>query len=1425
IGRPVANKRIYVLDSDGNPVPPGVVGELWVGGIGVARGYLNRPDLTAERFWPDPFAGEPGARAYRTGDLVRWLPDGEIDFVGRNDFQVKIRGFRIELGEIESALAGHPDVEAAVVLAREGRLVAYVVGGGPELRAYLKERLPDYMVPSGWIFLSALPLTPNDKVDREALLRLAPQTDLAREESIAPRTPVEEGLAGIFASLLGAGRVGVRDDFFSLGGHSLLATQVLSRVRQAFGVELPVRALFEASTVELLAGRIEAERRPAGPEAPAPQAFARKEGEPLPLSFSQERLWFLNRLEAGSAAYNLPTVFRLSGPLQTVALAAAVGELVRRHEALRTVFAEVDGGPVQIVRPFASRGLSVIDLAGLPGPAGEAEAVRLEAEDARRPFDLGEGPLLRTALLALGEGEHRLLLDAHHIISDGWSIGVMVRELAALYPAFATGEPSPLPEPALQYADFAAWQRRWLSFEEQLSWWRERLAGRPAGLELPADRPRPAVRTFRGAVELMPLSDGDLEERLAALGSRRGATRFMVLLAAFEALLHRYTGEEDVLVGTPIANRNRAEIEGVVGFFANTLVLRTDLSGDPRFEELLDRVRETALSAYAHQDLPFEKLVEALLPERDLSRSPLFQILFVVQDDPARGRELAPGLALAVDEVETGTSKFDLTLGFVESAGRLTMLAEHNTDLFDRETVRRFLGHLRILARAIASDPAAPVSSLPLLTPEERRQLVAWNDAAPPGEEGLLHERFLAQAERTPEAVALIVGDERISYAELRRRSGALAARLQTLGVGPEVPVGIRLGRSADLVVAMLATLEAGGFYVPLDPAYPAERLDFLVKDSGAAVILTDGAAVGVGAQPAAPLQTVGARNLAYLIYTSGSTGRPKGVAIEHRSAALFVRWAREVFSPEELSGVLASTSVTFDLSVFEIFVPLSFGGTVILAENALALPRLPARDEVRLINTVPSALAELLEGDGLPPSLVTVNLAGEALPRSLADRVYARPGIERLYNLYGPSEDTTYSTFALIERRSDRQPAIGRPVEATRAWVVDRRLDLGPVGVPGELLLGGGGLARGYLGRPELTAERFIPDPFASEPGARLYRTGDLARQRPDGALDYLGRIDHQVKVRGFRIELGEIESALGGHPAVAAAAVLAIDEPAGGKRLAGYVVPREGQGGPDLAAELRTALSRSLPAHMVPTAWAFLEALPLTPNGKVDRRALSGIAPEAPRSSGPEPPRTPTEEALAGIWAGVLGVDSPGVRDNFFSLGGHSLLAARVLARVRQVFGVDLELRSVFERPTVEGLAERIAGAGPRAGGPEAPAVTLARREGQPLPLSFSQERLWFLDQLQPGSPLYNLAVADRLTGALSVPALAASLREIVRRHEALRTTFAEVEGAPAQIVSSLLPRGLPVVDLSGLPEPERAAEAARIESEEARRPFDLA
>ncbi|AUX29428.1 MULTISPECIES: non-ribosomal peptide synthetase/type I polyketide synthase [Sorangium] len=1449
IGRPIDDTRVYLLDARLQPVPVGAAGELCTAGDGLARGYLHDDALTAARFVPDPFSSEPGARLYRTGDLCRYRPDGLIEFLGRADHQVKIRGHRVELGEIEVALGRHPAVRAAAVVAHEDvagekRLVAYLVAredavpAATELLAHLRETLPEPMLPTAFVWLAAMPLGPSGKVDRGAL----PAPSTAQDGGfVAPRTQAEQLIADIWAEVLGHARVGSSDSFFALGGHSLSAMQVASRLRSAFGVELSLRALLEGPTVAELRGHIEAAQR-RGVPAPPPIERAGREGE-LPLSFAQQRLWFLDQLEPNSPLYNLPAAVRLTGWLDVAVLERSLCEIVRRHEVLRTRFSSASGKARQVIESEVGFALPVIDLGALPTSAQDAEIRRRAQDEAAHPFSLGEVPLFRAALLRISDTAHVLLWTMHHILCDGWSMGVFVRELSTLYSAFSAGRPSPLPELPIQVADHALWQRRWLSgevLEAQLAYWTRQLGRALPVLELPTDRPRPAVQSHRGASLPVELPS-ELCAALRDLSRRQGVTLFMTLLATFEVLLSRYAGQDDIVVGTPVAGRTQGETEGLIGLFANTLVLRSDLSGEPTFIELLRRVREVTLDAYAHQAVPFEKLVEELAPVRDLSRSPLFQVMFAFENTPPPAASLGD-VSLTPLWVESATAKFDLTLSLQESEGVIRGELEYATDLFDAATAARMARHFQTLLEGISLSPERSISDLPLITAAERHQLVSeWNDTRVSyPEDTCIHELFEARAEERPDAAAVVSGQRALSYRELNQRANRLAHHLRSLGVGAEVRVGICVERSLEMVIGLLGILKAGGAYVPLDPAYPQERLAFMLEDSGATVLITDErlhgalpapscsrvlleAAQAQGGRESAenPRCHVAPSDLAYVIYTSGSTGRPKGVAIEHRSAVAFLHWVQQVFSPDELAGVLASTSLCFDLSIFEVFGALSAGGTVIVARDAMELPSLPGRDAVTLINTVPSAMAELLRMGALPPSARTVNLAGETLDSALAQRVHAVPTVERLYNLYGPTEATTYATISLVGRGSRLPPSIGRPIANTRVYVLDARLEPVPVGVYGELYVGGAGLSRGYLGRPELSAERFVRDPFSPTPGARMYRTGDVARFRPTGELELSGRLDHQIKLRGYRIELGEIEAALRRHPAVRDAVAMARHDDGGDRRLVAYVVAREGEA--TSIAMLRDHLRRLLPEPMVPSAFAWIEALPLTPSGKVDRNALPAPSRTRPEEGDFVAPRTPPEELLAGLFADVLGRDRVSVLDSFFELGGHSLSATQLLSRLRASFAVELPLRALFETPTVSGLCERVESAR-RSGAPLGPPIEQGRRDGE-LPLSFAQQRLWFLDQLEPNNPTYIIPAALRLDGPLDAQALERSLREIVRRHEALRTSFPVNDGRARQAIAPEPSLTLPVVDLGEIPAPAQEAEVRRRAEADARLPFSLA
>ncbi|WP_329168719.1 non-ribosomal peptide synthase/polyketide synthase [Streptomyces sp. NBC_01267] len=1402
IGRPIANCRVYVLDSMLRPVAPGVLGELYLAGAGLARGYLDRPGLSAGRFVADPF-GPAGARMYRTGDLVRWRADGELEFAGRVDHQVKVRGFRIEPGEIEAELTAHPDVSQVAVLAREDRIVAYVVPSdstgvsAAALAAYLRDRVPEYLVPSAFVLLDALPLTPNGKLDRAALPAPEPGTTAGGR---APRTPQEQILCELFAEVLGLARVWVDEDFFALGGHSLLATRLVSRVRATLGVELELRALFRTPTPAGLAAGL----HDAGT---ARQALVpRPRRELMPLSFAQRRLWFLQQFGAPSATYHMPLALRLSGDLDRAALSAALVDVVTRHETLRTVFPHAGGIPYQRVLDTTEVALPLAVRT-----AGETEVPALLREAAVRGFDLTSEVPLRAELFALAPDEHVLLLVMHHIVGDGWSMGPLARDLAAAYATRQDGGAPAWPSLPVTYGDYTLWQHEILGdeddadsvFARQVAYWTQTLAGLPEQLQLPTDRPRPAAISYSG--DLLELRiDAELHTALVELARRSGATLFMVLQAALAALYTRLGAGTDIPIGSPIAGRTDEALDDLVGFFVNTLVLRTDTSGDPSFAELLGRVRETALSAYAHQDVPFEHLVEALNPSRSLSHHPLFQTGLAVQNAPGGDFEL-PGLQVSGMDVLTGTARLDLTFGFVEEYGPdgapagLSGAVEYSTDLFDRSTVEVMAARWTRLLAEVAAAPDRPIGGIDLLSAEERDDLLpAVEDGAAAG--ASLPELFAAQVAAVPGAVALVCGGVELSYGELDVRANRFAHALIARGVGPEQVVAVSLPRSVESVVAVLGVLKAGAAYLPVDPAYPRSRIAFMLDDARPAVVVDDPAMVVGGDWPDTdPGVALDVRHPAYVIYTSGSTGRPKGVVVSHTGVSGLVAAQVDRLGVAPGSRVLQFASPSFDASFWDLCSALLTGAALVLAPAETPLEALTdLRFSVTHVTLPPSALAAL---DGTELTATTLVVAGEACSPELVQRW--APG-RRMINAYGPTETTVCATMSDPLSPGSGVPPIGRPVAGFRTYVLDERLSVVPPGVAGELYVAGPGLARGYLDRPGLTAGRFTACPFGPA-GARMYRTGDLVRRRPDGELEYVGRADQQVKVRGFRVEPGEVEAALAEHPAVAQAAVAAQDD-----RLVGYVVARS-----DLAArpaELAAHLRERLPDYLVPTVFMVLDVLPLTPNGKLDRAALP--APEAAPAGSGRVPRTPQEQILAGLFAEVLGVPQVSVDDDFFRLGGHSLLATRLAARVRSVLGVELGLRALFQAPTVAGLAEALAKAG-RA----RPALSPYERP-EAVPLSFAQRRLWFLHRMDAAAATYHIPLALRLTGTLDRPALDQALADVVARHESLRTVFSEVGGVPCQRVldpAAVRLRVRPTVATQG-GLPQGLAESAR-------QPFDLA
>ncbi|RKH11041.1 amino acid adenylation domain-containing protein [Corallococcus sp. CA053C] len=1333
VGQPGEGMRLQLLDTNLEPVPPGAIGELYLGGEALARGYHHQPERTVAAFILDPHSRQPGARLYRTGDLARRLDDGSLVSCGRRDGRILLRGSRVDRAELEAALHRHPGVrEAAVVVrdpprVRERGLVAFTVAADGhvltegELRSFLKEWLPEALIPVSFTVLEALPRTPGGAVDHRALRDRAGASDATRGPApayVAPRNSTEERLARIWMQVFGSDRVGIHDNFFRLGGHSLLATQVVARVAESFQVSLPLRQLFELPTIAELGKAID-QLAPQEETAKGPRLVPVGRDQPLPLSFAQQRLWFLDQFEPDSAFYNIPLSVRLPGPLDVPALREALQALVRRHESLRTTFEVVQGQPVQRITPSLTLALPVVDLRELPEAAREAEAHRLAHEEARTPFQLQQGPLLRTRLLTLGDTEQLLLLTLHHIISDGWSVEVLLRELGVLYTAAQAGQPSPLPELPIQYADFAVWQRQWLSgpvLEEQLRYWKQQLEGAPAVLELPTDRPRPPVQVFRGGLHSFSLP-GTLVAPLKALCEREQVTLFMTLLAAFKTLLHRYTGQEDLIVGTPIANRTRPELEGLIGFFANTLVLRTRLSGGSSFRQLLAQVREVTLGAYAHQDIPFEKLVEELKPERDLAYSPLFQVMFALQN---LGRSLPEGGApadAAAPVPGTGAAKFDLTAFLLEDTSGLQAGFEYNSDLFDAGTVARMAAHFENLLAAVVAEPDRPLSTLPVLSQAELLTLADWNATHASFPERCVHRLFEDQAARTPDAVALRFEGATLSYGELNARANRWAHRLQALGVRPDTRVGLFLDRSLEMVVAVLAVLKAGGAYVPLDPGYPRARLASMLEDARAPLLLTharlgDRLPAGearvlmldgeedLGAREDNPTSDTTPGHLAYVIYTSGSTGRPKGVAMAHRPLANMLHWQNGRSTLPAGARTLQFASLSFDVSFQEVFSTLTTGGTLVLVREELrrdpeALWALLRKEGVHRLFLPYVALQQLAEQARdlpvLPTTLREVITAGESLqvtPRIAG--LFARLGCA-LYNQYGPTESHVVTELALTGPSSGwpARPSIGRPIPNVSIHLLDAHLQPVPVGVAGELYIGGVALARGYLDRQDLTEERFIVDPGGGPDGSRrLYRTGDRARYLPDGKIDFLGRTDDQLKLRGFRVEPGEIEAALRTHPDVSEAAVVAWKEDTGGWRLVAYVQP--GPGASPTPHVLRTHLAGSLPEHMLPSGFMVLASLPRTPSGKLDRRALPRPS-DLPAATAAAfvAPGTPTEEALARIWAELLRLERVGRHDHFFELGGHSLLATRVISRIREDLRVELPLRRIFESPTLEGLS----------------------------------------------------------------------------------------------------------------------------------------
>ncbi|WP_285769427.1 non-ribosomal peptide synthetase [Peribacillus sp. SI8-4] len=1339
IGKPLWNTQVYVLDAALKPVPRGTVGELYIAGAGLARGYLGRPDLTADRFVANPY-GPKGSRMYRTGDLVRWSGNGTLDYISRADHQIKIRGFRIELGEIEARLTRHPDIEQAAVIVREDqpgdkRIVAYIVpslgvaADVVEIREFAGSTLPEYMVPSAIVELDELPLTPNGKLNRKEL----PAPDLsALVSDRSPRTPQEEIVRDLFAEVLGLSRVGIDDSFFNLGGHSLLASTLMARIRDTFGVEIGIAKLFETPTVSGLVKQLSN-----GRSARLPVKKAQRPKQ-VPLSFAQRRLWFLHSLEGPSPTYNIPLVVELSGELDTGALEAALNDVVERHEALRTLFPVTSGTAHQYVLDPSE---AQVEL--LVSHINEAELDAEIATATRYSFNLAKEPAICAQLFTMAPDKHVLVLLLHHIAGDGWSLTPLTRDLTAAYAERRKGAEPNLPPLPVQYADYALWQENLLGSEsdeaslatEQVDYWKETLANLPDQLELSTDFPRPLESSYRGDTIDFSINP-EMHQRLLELARDNGVSLFMVLQAGLTALLTRLGAGHDIPIGSPIAGRSDDALSDLVGMFINTLVLRTDTSGDPTFRELLERVRRVNLHAYEHQDLPFERLVEVLNPVRSRSRHPLFQIMLALQNTPDPKLEL-PGLQSSLKLYSVGASKFDLTMEFREvhaengSPFGISGFLEYSTDLFKRETAEMLIYRLLRLLDGAVSEPDQHIGLLDILSSQERQKiLVDWNGSTEEIAQTSIPSLLEEQVRMYPHNIALVYGGSSLSYEEVNKKANQLAHLLIAKGIGPEQFVALAMPRSLEMVIGLLAVLKAGAAYLPLDPEYPADRLSFMLSDAKPACVLTNSSVASklsemtdisqvildeAGTmeellhhstlnptdrdriQPLSPL------NSAYIIYTSGSTGVPKGVVVPHQNVIRLFGSTQHWYDFDSKDVWTMFHSYAFDFSVWEIWGALLHGGKLVVVPHSISRSpmeflELLVKEGVTVLNQTPSAFYQLMQADREMPeigqklALRYVIYGGEALELSRLEDWYSRhpENAPYLINMYGITETTVHVSYLELNRDITSIKAnslIGRAIPDLGVYVLDAVLQPVPPGVVGELYVSGSGLARGYLGRPGLTADRFVANPFSAS-GERMYRTGDLARWREDGSLDYMGRADHQIKIRGFRIELGEIEAAVAQHGEIEQVAVVVREDNPGDKRLVAYVVPASNVS--FAPANVRRFVAEGLPDYMVPSAFVEMEELPLTPNGKLDRKALP--APQFGAIQSGRGPRTPQEEILCDLFMEVLDLPHVGIDDGFFDLGGHSLLAVHLMSKIREALGVELSIGNLFEAPTVAGLAERL-------------------------------------------------------------------------------------------------------------------------------------
>jgi amino acid adenylation domain-containing protein len=1475
IGGPLANARLYVLGEDLALQPIATPGQLYIGGAGLARGYHNQPKMTAERFIDNPHSGIAGDKMYQTGDQVKWLPDGTIEFINRIDNQVKLRGFRIELGEIENRLSDIDGVREAVVLCRDDegydkRLVAYIIVTTPlpaddqqvlaaqrqvlgaEYITALKGDLPEYMVPGMFVFMDEYPLTPNGKVNRRAL-PLPEEADLQKQTYVPARNELEQKLCDIWQQVLGLEQVGIEDSFFALGGHSLLAIRLISLVRQTFDVEVPVKVLFDQSSVAEFVTIL-----PQYGAAEVLESIVKvdRNGE-LPLSFAQQRLWLVDQLGEGSAQYNMPGAFTLNGKLNVAAFEQAIDAIIKRHEVLRTSFISQQGEARQVIQAAFTLALAYTDLTTLTGETQQAKVAELARIDAAKSFDLTADLLLRVQLLKLGHEQHVVLFNLHHIASDGWSMTVVIREFSELYRAFSQGQVNPLPPLGVQYADYAQWQRHWLSGErlaQQVGYWQQKLAGLPQVHSLALDKPRPVVQSFVGDNHQQLLSSS-LTEAVQSLCQRQDVTLFMMLHAALSILLNRYSAQSDIVVGSPVAGRNHQDIEPLIGFFANTLAIRSDLSQNLAFDTYLAQCKQTILDAYSHQDVPFDMVVEALNPQRSLAHGPVVQIVLSLQNNEQVELSL-PELTLEGLKGADSAIKFDLELIISESKDGLSLKWAYNVDMFYPETIARMASNFAVLLQSIVATPTKAIHTLDVLSEQEQQTLlVQWNDTERPyPSDASLPELFEQQVERYPDNVALVFGEQQLTYSQLNAKSNQLAHYLIAQGVTADTLVGVCCERSLELLIAILGILKAGGAYMPLDAQYPASRTRFMLSDSQLKLILTqsslaamlpetDARLICLDQQWASLLASQSTDNpgvdvcsshLAYINYTSGSTGQPKGVAIEQKSVIRLVK-NTEFIHLDENEVLMQYAPVVFDAATLEIWGSLLNGAKLVIAPpGLLSLEALTAVICDFGVSTVwmtmplfhQFAQHQLANLGGLNQIVTGADVLN---PQLVRDTMAALPTLH-LINGYGPTESTTFATTLSIRAADDigRVVPIGKPITNSQVYLLDQYRGLTPIGAVGEIYIRGEGLARGYLNQPALTRQVFVDNPFGEDPKDRLYKTGDLARLWPDGSMEFIGRADSQVKVRGFRVELGEIESQLSKIDDIKENVVVCQSLPDNQNRLIAYVVSSQPLGDENDAPAQRLArvdqytecLQHSLPHYMIPAVFVFLPAIPVNSNGKMDRKALPAPQDSDLHRQDYVAPRNDVEQTLCQLWQQILGIKQLGVHEDFFALGGHSLLAIRLISLVRQSMALEVPLRVLFEYPTVAGFAAALPGYNGRV---LMPVINVADRTVD-LPLSFAQQRLWFIDQLGQGSAQYNMPAAYQVSGAFDVDAAELAISRIISRHEVLRTVYTAQQSGAVQCIEPSFAFTITRHDLQALPEDDRKAQLQGLLNEDAQQPFDL-